>query len=63
MNEDVDYADVLSVKQYIDNEIELGNLSPDIKEIQAATYTRLSKCKQALETAIEKENNVHGTLA
>lgn len=63
VDEVVAYADVLSVKQYIDNEIELGNLSPDIKEIQAATYTRLSKCKQALETAIEKEKKEHGTLA
>ena len=45
----VDYADTMSVYQYVLNEELLGNKSNDIQEILNITKIRIKKCKERLE--------------
>ena len=58
----VNYADALSVYQYISNEIVLGNKSEDITTILSDMPQRLKKCKQELEASI-MEVGKNGSLA
>lgn len=58
----VNYADALSVYQYISNEIVLGNKSEDITTILSDMPQRLQKCKQELEASI-MEVGKNGSLA
>lgn len=45
----VDYADTMSVYQYVLNETLLGNQSDDIQEILNNARSRIKKCKEKLE--------------
>lgn len=67
VNEIVDYADVLSVKQYVANERELGNNSQDISEIEQGLYTRIEESRalmlKAIKTYIDDKGGLNGTLA
>lgn len=55
VDEIVSYADVLSVKQFVDNEILLGNSSDDIKEIKKNVQQRLKKHRQMLQKYCNKK--------
>ena len=50
----VDYADTMSVYQYVLNEELLGNKSNDIQEILNITKIRIKKCKERLEKILFK---------
>jgi 5'-deoxynucleotidase YfbR-like HD superfamily hydrolase len=50
----VDYADTMSVYQYILNEELLGNKSNDIQKILNSTKIRIKKCKERLEKILFK---------
>lgn len=50
----VDYADTMSVYQYVLNEELLGNKSNDIQEILINTRSRIKKCKERLEEILFK---------
>ena len=50
----VDYADTMSVYQYVLNEELLGNKSNDIQEILISTRIRIKKCKERLEKILFK---------
>lgn len=52
----VDLADAISVKQYIDNEIILGNRSEDVLEISQTTAKRISVLTKKAEKEIMYEN-------
>lgn len=60
VNTIVEYADVLSVMQYIKNEKEIGNCSTDIDEIMSSTVVRLKEIKEKMKCILEERN---GTLA
>ena len=50
----VDYADTMSVYQYVLNEELLGNQSDDIQEILNVTRVRIKTCKERLEEILFK---------
>lgn len=50
----VDYADTMSVYQYVLNEELLGNKSNDIQEILNITKIRIKTCKERLEEILFK---------
>lgn len=45
----VEYADILSVQQYVNLEIDLGNQTKDIKEISNNVQKRITDIKQKLQ--------------
>ena len=50
----VEYADILSVKQYVLNELQLGNKAPEIKEILTNTTERIIECNSRLQKLLEE---------
>lgn len=55
VDEIVKYADTLSVKQYVLNEIEIGNNSPEMTKILDNANERADKCKTYLEEVLRNE--------
>lgn len=55
VNAIVNYADVLSVRQYCLNELLLGNNSDDIEEIFKESKHRLNECYKTLEQTMERK--------
>ena len=53
----VDYADALSVYQYVEHEILIGNNSSDIHKIKSETHDRLVQYKNKLIILLDKGGN------